>query len=98
MQLIRSAGLLLLLSGAVAACDRSEPGRDQDGAPAADLETALATITADDLLRHTRVLSSDAFEGRAPGTAGEDSTVAYLEARFREMGLEPGNPDGSFVQ
>jgi Zn-dependent M28 family amino/carboxypeptidase len=62
------------------------------------LETAITSITADDLLRHTRVLASDAFEGRAPGTAGEDSTVGYLVDQFKAMGLQPGNPDGSYVQ
>jgi len=59
---------------------------------------ARATITSDDLLRHTSALSGDGFEGRAPGTAGEDSTVAYLTSRFRELGLAPGNPDGSYLQ
>jgi Zn-dependent M28 family amino/carboxypeptidase len=45
----------------------------------------------------TRVLSSDAFEGRAPGTPGEDKTVAYLIDRFKAAGLKPGNR-GSWVQ
>lgn len=39
---------------------------------------------------HVEVLSSDAFEGRAPGTAGEQKTLAYIEAQFRAAGLEPG--------
>ena len=45
----------------------------------------------------TRVLSSDAFEGRAPGTAGEEKTVAYIIDRFKAAGLQPGNK-GSWVQ
>lgn len=45
----------------------------------------------------TRELSSDAFDGRSPGTAGEDKTVALLSARFKAAGLEPGNK-GSWVQ
>ena len=43
-----------------------------------DNSAALSSITADDLLRHIKVLSSDAFEGRSPGTLGEEKTVAYL--------------------
>ncbi|MCF3652195.1 M28 family peptidase [Synoicihabitans lomoniglobus] len=43
-------------------------------------------------------LSSDEFEGRSPGTAGEEKTVAYLNNAFVTMGLEPGNPDGSYLQ
>ncbi|MBV9110593.1 MAG: M28 family peptidase [Gemmatimonadetes bacterium] len=55
-------------------------------------------ITAERLLSHVRVLGSDRFEGRGPGTRGEDSTIAYLTTQFRAMGLQPGNPDGSYVQ
>ncbi len=45
----------------------------------------------------TKELSSDAFEGRAPGTAGEEKTVAYLAKRFAAAGLQPGNK-GSWYQ
>ncbi|MCJ8167627.1 M28 family metallopeptidase [Pontibacter sp. E15-1] len=67
-------------------------------ADSANLGPALQSITAADVLRHTTVLASDAFEGRAPGTAGEDSTVSYLTRQFKQLGLQPGNPDGTFVQ
>lgn len=62
-----------------------------------DSATAEESITSDDLLRHTRALSSDEFEGRAPGTKGEDLTVSYLTDQFTKLGLKPGNPDGTFV-
>lgn len=41
----------------------------------------------------TRLLSSDAFEGRMPGTAGEEKTLALLIERFAAAGLQPGNGD-----
>ncbi|WP_187264524.1 M28 family metallopeptidase [Pontibacter beigongshangensis] len=63
-----------------------------------NLQPALQTINASDLLLHTTVLASDAFEGRGPGTRGEDSTVNYLTRQFKNLGLEPGNPDGTYVQ
>ena len=44
-----------------------------------------------------RVLASDAFEGRKPGTPGEEKTLAYLVGQFRKLGLKPGNGD-SFLQ
>jgi len=44
-----------------------------------------------------RVLASDAFEGRKPGTVGEEKTLAYLVEQFRRLGLKPGNGD-SFLQ
>lgn len=72
----------LLLAGAAAAQTRPEP------APA---------ISADTLKTVTQVLSSDAFEGRAPGTEGERKTLDYLVKRFADAGLKPGNK-GSWFQ
>src|SRR5712672_1855006 len=46
---------------------------------------------------HIRVLASDDFEGRKPGTPGEEKTVAYLVEQFRKLGLKPGNGE-SFLQ
>ena len=67
-------------------------------APPSDLNTALEGIKPDQILEHIKVLASDEYEGRGPGTPGEDKTVAYLTAQFQKMGLKPGNPDGTFVQ
>ncbi|HVN08869.1 MAG TPA: M28 family metallopeptidase [Patescibacteria group bacterium] len=61
-------------------------------------EAALKSFSAPDLLAHIRTLSSDEYEGRAPGTRGEELTVKYIEDQFRALSLEPGNPDGTFVQ
>lgn len=54
-------------------------------------------ISASEYERHIVTLSSDEFEGRKPGTAGERKTVDYLTAEFKKLGLSPGNGD-SFVQ
>ena len=59
---------------------------------------ALASVSTEDLLRHIKTLSSDEFEGRAPGTPGEEKTVNYLTGEFKKLGLKPGNPDGTYVQ
>ena len=64
----------------------------------ADVDDAAASITANDLMRHIRALASDEFEGRAPGTRGEQLTVAYLTDQFTRLGLKPGNPDGTYIQ
>ncbi|WP_439880560.1 M28 family metallopeptidase [Pontibacter sp. MBLB2868] len=63
-----------------------------------NLQPALQSITAADLLNRINVLASDAFEGRSPATVGEDSTVNYLTRQFKKMGLQPGNPNGTYVQ
>src|SRR5215813_2750088 len=58
----------------------------------------LPDVDTDAVLAHIKTLSSDEFEGRGPGTKGEELTVAYLTDQFRKIGLKPGNPDGSYVQ
>jgi len=62
------------------------------------LEPALEAITPDGLLAHIKVLASDEFEGRAPGTKGEDLSVKYITDQFKKIGLQPGNPDGTYTQ
>jgi Zn-dependent M28 family amino/carboxypeptidase len=59
---------------------------------------ALDSINADDLMRHIKALASDEFEGRGPGTRGEELTVNYLTEQSKRLGLKPGNPDGTYVQ
>jgi Zn-dependent M28 family amino/carboxypeptidase len=59
---------------------------------------ALASFSGDRILNHIRVLSSDEFEGRGPGSKGEQLTIKYMEDQFRAAGLEPGNPDGTYLQ
>ena len=46
----------------------------------------------------TRVLASDAFQGRAPGTPGEDKTIPYLIEQFKAAGLEPAGENGGWTQ
>ena len=55
-------------------------------------------IQADNVAAHLRILASDEFEGRAPATAGEDKTVAYLIEQFGKAGLQPGGDDGGWTQ
>ncbi len=50
------------------------------------------------LNEHVRVLASDEFEGRGVATPGEQLTVDYLVGQFQALGLEPGGPDGQWVQ
>ena len=67
-------------------------------AQATKIPVAPPSISVPALLNHVKVLSSDEYEGRAPGTHGEDLTVAYIEDQFRKVGLKPGNPDGTYIQ
>ena len=67
-------------------------------AQTAPQSTPLGRVDPVRLSEATRVLASDAFEGRAPVTPGEDKTIAWLTQQFQALGLEPGGPDGSWVQ
>ena len=84
-----SFGAALLAAGVllIASCggDQVVPG------------AALESITGNDLGERIAILASDSFGGRAPSSVGEERTMAYLEATFRGLGLQPGN-DGSFFQ
>jgi len=65
---------------------------------AQDLQSARSGLSGEAILGHIKVLASDEFEGRGPGTPGEAKTVAYLTEQFRKAGLKPGNPNGTFTQ
>ena len=79
------AGLATLLA---AGCTTLET------APRVIAEAAPSEATMKEV---TRTLSLDAFEGRAPGTPGEEKTLAYLVEQFARAGLQPGN-HGSWFQ
>lgn len=63
----------------------------------ASAPAAQPHISAETLQRVTRTLSSDDFQGRAPGTVGEERTIAFMSQEFRRAGLQPGN-HGSWFQ
>jgi Zn-dependent M28 family amino/carboxypeptidase len=62
------------------------------------LKPALDAITADGLLAHIKTLASDEFEGRAPGSKGEELSIKYIADQFKTIGLKAGNPDGTYFQ
>lgn len=57
--------------------------------PAVHAKGHDAPITEAQLASHISVLASDAFEGRGPGTQGEDRTIAYIVGEWAKAGLEP---------
>ena len=60
-------------------------------------EDGFAAFSADTLANDIKVLASDSFMGRKPFTDGETKTINYLQKRFAEVGLEPGNGN-SYLQ
>ena len=61
---------------------------------ASSVFAAPAGIDAKRLSQHVKVISSDAYEGRGTGTAGEKKTIAYLISRMKSAGLQPGGDLG----
>ncbi len=58
-------------------------------APVSAQTPSETPVAEADLGEHIRILSSDAFEGRAPGSEGEDRTIAYVSTAWAKAGLEP---------
>jgi len=88
--------IAILLVGIIG-CQRSPEETAAAVEPVPSYESAVG-ISRESLARHIDMLASDEFEGRAPGSVGEERTVEYLTQEFRSLGLAPGNPDGTFVQ
>jgi Zn-dependent M28 family amino/carboxypeptidase len=94
----------------LAACSADEPATETvepvvssqvvveatGGNPAA--ETAASEITDPYMREIIAEISSDAYEGRGPGSAGDKKTRDYLARRMEDLGLEPGGADGSWEQ
>ena len=93
MRFVALALAVILISLAASGCGGSEPT-----APVMTPEQTFAGIDGNEVLEHTKILSSDVFEGRSPGSKGEDFTVAYIVDQFRKAGLKPGHTNGTFVQ
>ena len=91
-------GALVVGGLSVAACGGSDPAPVTRGDAAVTPLAQLPAIDQNRVLEHIKVLASDEFEGRLPGTAGEERTVQYISEQFQAAGLTPGNPDGTWVQ
>lgn len=84
---VRAAMMTALAAFAASGCATMDRAT-VSGAPRISVET---------LKSYTEQLSSDAFEGRAPTTPGEEKTVNLIAQGFEQAGLQPGNK-GSWFQ
>ena len=97
-----TATSLLAAALALAACSKppAETPAASTPSPASMPPTPAfafdAAISSADFAEHVKQLASDAFEGRAPGSAGEDKSVEYIKAQFERLGLKPGNGESFF--
>ncbi|HEX5765060.1 MAG TPA: M28 family peptidase [Woeseiaceae bacterium] len=75
---------------------RGTPGGEMAGTNPA--KEATSEITADLMRGYVIELSDDKYEGRGPGSPGDEAARAYLIAELQKLGLEPGGPNGSWQQ
>jgi Zn-dependent M28 family amino/carboxypeptidase len=91
--------VFVFLLSALNGCSRNEATTSQQAPSAPPLPLAsMPKIDPQKVLDHIKVLSSDEYEGRAPGTKGEELSVKYIQDQFKQLNLKPGNPDGTYVQ
>lgn len=95
----RNLLLCLAATAALTACKGSEPpapAAAQTAAPVASTHAFSPEINAADFAEMVKTLASDEFEGRAPGSKGEELTVNYIRDQMQRIGLQPGNGDSWF--
>ena len=91
---MKRSGWIIIGALALSSCSPAPPPAPAKPKPLAE----LPAIDTNAILADTTAMSTDEFEGREPGSPGEEKTVAYLTEAAKKIGLEPGNPDGTYIQ
>lgn len=78
--------LLLLISNMVIAQSKSQ------------IEAFAQSITPADMKAKLTIIASAEMEGRETATPGQKRAAAYIENYFKQLGLQPGTPDGFQMQ
>ncbi|MCX7043481.1 MAG: M28 family metallopeptidase [Gammaproteobacteria bacterium] len=94
-RLLRPLPLVLLLAG----CQHDRLQETEASLLAANEQAGHAfgpEISAEDFSAHIKVIASDEFGGRQPGSDGETKTTEYLREQLQRLGLEPGNGNSYF--
>ena len=92
-----AVGVLALAGCGKQAEPAAEPAPAEAAAPApASTHEFQPAIAGGDFAELVKTLASDEFEGRGPGSVGEERTVEYIRAQMQRIGLQPGNGDSYF--
>ncbi len=76
--------IIFLLSGLFVSCKQSQKDAINSG------------INENEMKEWISKIASDEFQGRFPGTEGEEKTANYLAQQFAIVGAKPGNGDSYF--
>lgn len=94
----RSLSAVALLVSVLAAACSSAPDSDTTEEAVDPVETAAATITAEDYARRIGVLAHDSMGGRLTPSPGLETAATWIAGELEAMGLRGGGPDGGFIQ
>lgn len=92
------AGAVALSVMALSACQSLPQTGAATGAGARAAAPALPALDEARLRGHIQTLSSDFFEGRAPGSRGDDMATTYIAGAMASAGLMPAGDGGSWFQ
>ncbi len=98
MKRLSRLAVILVAIVPVVGCGSHQSAAEEQQSSALLPVARMPKIDSQKVLDHIKVLSSDEYEGRAPGTKGEELAVKYIEEQFNQLKLKPGNPDGTFIQ
>ncbi|MEQ1609004.1 MAG: M28 family metallopeptidase [Hyphomonadaceae bacterium] len=102
MKFLALCGATGLMTVALAGCNPIE--REKAAEPAALAESVTSTLTTSpeitgaDIGARIKELADDKYEGRGPGDREGEKAADWIAAEMKRIGLEPGNPDGTYFQ
>jgi Zn-dependent M28 family amino/carboxypeptidase len=96
--IVAALGTLVVLSGCKKPDPDPQPIPEPKSAVSAEAKNATSQITAEYLRDQIAKFSADEFEGRGPATAADTKARAYLVEQLKQIGFEPGGPNGTWEQ
>ncbi|WP_210486011.1 M28 family peptidase [Rufibacter aurantiacus] len=58
----------------------------------------LNTVKPEAIKAHIKYLADDKLQGRLPGTPGYQMAVDYVVRQFKNLGIQPGGENGTYLQ
>ena len=95
---------VIVVSSLLFACGETNSSPEPEAAPATvedgnvTAEQAALQIEDEYMRGIIKEISQDSYEGRGPGSRGDEKARKYLAERMAELGLEPGGEDGGWEQ
>jgi hypothetical protein len=109
----KNIALIAVLAASIAACGKHDEPAASSGEAAVEVKSPLAveasggnpaaekaveSIDGEYMRAIVREIADDRYEGRGPGSRGDEAARKYLAEQFAAAGLQPGGEDGSWEQ